>query len=388
MNIDGAINIEDIRKLAKKTLPQFAFDFIEGGAEDELGLERNRAALDRHALVPRYLVDVGAIDQSVELFGRTYASPFGIAPTGLAGLFRPGADIMLAEAAQAANIPFVLSGSGTASIEAAAKAAPEHTWFQLYGSKEWTYSEDMIRRADAAGLSALVLTVDVPVSSRRERNLRNGFLRPLRLSPWLVFDALTHPGWTARYLMSGGLPKMDVWTKYSRDGATADDVADVMSTQTPASSQTWETFDRIRRMWPRTLLIKGILHPDDAVRAMKAGTDGLIVSNHGARQLDRAPSPLEVLPAIRRATSDRLPLIFDSGIRRGSDILIALCLGAKAVMFGRPTLYGAAAAGRPGVDKAIEIIRQELAVNMRQLGCARLADLSPDFLWPQPGNGA
>ena len=380
MKIDHAINIDDIRKLAQRTLPRFAFDFIEGGAEDELGLERNRAAFDRHALLPRYLIDVETIDQSVELFGRTYASPFGIAPTGIAGLFRPGADIMLAEAARAANIPFVLSGSGTASIEAAAKAAPEHTWFQLYGSKAWTYSEDMIRRAEGAGISTLVLTVDVPVSSLRERNFRNGFKRPLRLSPRMVFDALTHPGWTTRYLLSGGLPKMDVWTKYARDGASADEVADVMATQTPASGQTWETFARIRAMWPRTLLVKGILHPDDALRA--------IVSNHGARQLDRAPAPLEVLPAIRRMTSDRLPLIFDSGIRRGSDILIALCLGAKAVMFGRPTLYGAAAAGRPGIDKAIHIMRQEVTVNMKQLGCPRLADLGPDFLWPRPGNGA
>ena len=388
MNIDRAVNVEDFRKLAKKRLPRFAFDFIEGGCEDELGLDRNRAAFDKYALLPRYFVDVSKIDQSVELFGRTYASPFGISPTGFAALFRPGADIILAEAAKDANIPFILSGAGTASIEAAAKTAPDNAWFQLYGANNWKFTEDLVSRAEKSGIKTLVWTVDVPVTSNRERNIRNGFRRPLRISPRLIFDALSRPAWTIDYFRSGGLPRIEVWANYAGEGASADEIAGVMGTQTPASSQTWELFEKMRKMWPGNLLIKGIMHPDDAVRAMNAGVDGLVVSNHGARQLDRAPAPLEMIPTIRRATSDRIPLILDSGVRRGSEILIAKCLGAKSVIFGRPTLYGAAAGGRAGVDKVIDIVRREVDVNMKQLGCARFADLGPDFLWTGPVDGS
>lgn len=387
MNITNAVNVEDIHKLAKRRLPKFAFDFIEGGVEDEIGLDRNRAAFDKYALLPRYLVHVEKVDQSVELFGRTYASPFGISPTGIAALFRPGADLMLAEAAKEANIPFIQSGAASASVEQVAKVAPDNAWFQLYGARDFKYSEDLIKRADAAGISTLVLTVDVPVTPRRERNIRNGFRRPLKMSPWLVLDAMSHPAWTIDYLRTGGLPRLELWAKYAREGASADEVADVLGSQTPTANQTWETLEKMRKLWPRTFLIKGIMHPDDAVRAMNAGIDGLIVSNHGARQLDRAPAPLEMIPTIRRVTADRLPLILDGGVRRGAEILIAMCLGVKSVVFGRPTLYGAAAAGRVGVDKVIDIVRREVEVNMKQIGCPRLADLGPDFLWTGPADG-
>lgn len=384
MKIDAAVNLNDLRKLAKKQLPKIAFDFIEGGVEDEDGLERNAWAFRQHRLVPRYLVDVSARDQSAEIFGRRYASPFGISPTGMAGLFRPGADLMLAEAAREANIPFIMSGASTASIEDLAKVASEHGWYQLYAAKDTSISEDMIRRAADAGLSTLILTVDVPVHSNRERNVRNGFARPLKLSLATRLDALRYPGWLARYLKNG-MPTFPNWQPYARAGADADEVSAFILSQTTATL-TWKDVERFRGLWPRSFAIKGIMHPDDALRAAELGVDGIIVSNHGARQLDRAPSPLEVLPAIKATVGDRVTLMLDSGVRRGSDVLVALCLGASFVFQGRPTLYGAAAGGRTGVTKAIGILQREIDLAMGQLGCPRLDQLGPDFLlWERAG---
>ena len=210
MGIDDAINYDDLRLLAKRRVPKICFDFIEGGADDEVGLDRNQQAFRDIALVPRYLVDVDKRDLTKELFGRTYDLPYGISPTGLAGMFRTGGDLMLAQAARDANIPFVMSGSSNASIEDLGKLAPEHGWYQLYAARDKSVSEDMIRRADAAGLGALVLTVDVPVHSNRERNTRNGFSRPLRLSLETKLDALSYPGWLMDYLREG-LPMFPNW---------------------------------------------------------------------------------------------------------------------------------------------------------------------------------
>jgi len=384
MKIDAAVNLDDLRKLAKKQMPKIAFDFIEGGVEDEDGLARNERAFREHRLVPRYLVDVSTRDQSVEIFGRRYASPFGISPTGMAGLFRPGADLMLAGAAREANIPFTMSGASTASIEDLAKVAPEHGWYQLYAARDKSISEDMIRRAAEAGLSTLVLTVDVPVHSNRERNVRNGFSRPLKLSLGTRLDALRYPGWLARYLKNG-MPMFPNWQPYAGAGADAEKVAAFIASQTTAPL-TWKDVERFRELWPRSFAVKGIMHPEDAQRAVEIGVDGIIVSNHGARQLDRAPSPLEVLPAIKATVGDRVALMLDSGIRRGSDVLVALCLGASFVFQGRPTLYGAAAGGRAGVTKAISILQREIDLVMGQLGCPRLDLLSADYLlWDRAG---
>ncbi|TXL73589.1 alpha-hydroxy-acid oxidizing protein [Vineibacter terrae] len=376
--MDGVYNVDDMRRAAKRRLPKIAFDFIEGGVEDEDGLITNEQAFRQQRLVPRYLVDISTRDQSATLFGRTYASPFGIAPTGLAGLFRPGADLMLAEAARDANIPFIMSGSSTASIEDLGKLAPEHGWYQLYAARDKKISEDMIRRADAAGLSTLVLTVDVPVHSNRERNQRNGFSRPLKLSLATRLEALRHPGWLAGYLKHG-TPMFSNWAPYAPKGADADAVAAFVATQT-AAPLTWQDVERFRRLWPRTFVIKGVMHTDDAVRAASLGVDGIMVSNHGARQLDRAPSPLEVFPAIRDAVGDRMTLMLDSGVRRGADALIALCMGVKFVFVGRATLYGVAVGGRAGATAAINILRREIDLTMGQIGCPRLDQLGPDFL--------
>jgi (S)-mandelate dehydrogenase len=382
MRTDKAVNIDDLRRMAKRHLPRICFDFIEGGLEDEHGIERNETAFRRHRLVPRYLVDVSQRDQSVTLFGQKFSLPVGIAPTGLAGLFRRGADLMLAEAARDANIPFIMSGASTASIEAAAQVAPRHAWYQLYGARDMKVSEDMIRRVRDAGLSTLVHTIDVPIGSKRERNIRNGFIRPYKLKPTIVLEALRHPAWIADYLRHGGMPMLENWKPYAPPGASANEVADFLGSQTP-STQTWRELEAYRRLWPRKLVVKGVLHIDDARRAAEMGVDGIMVSNHGGRQLDRAPAPLDVLLQITQAVGNRVAVMFDSGIRRGSDVVIARCLGARFVFTGRATLYGCAAGGPAGAKRAIDILKDEIDRVLAQIGCPSFDQLGPDWLLEQ-----
>jgi (S)-mandelate dehydrogenase len=383
LNLDRAINIDDLRRLAKRRLPKIAFDFIEGGLEDELGLARNESAFARFDLVPRYGVDVTACDQTTVLFGRTFSGPLGIAPTGLAALFRPGADLMLAEAAKAANVPFIMSGAGTGLIEDLGRVAPNHGWYQLYAARDRSISEDMIRRVADAGLTTLVVTVDVPINSKRERNLRNGFTRPLKMTFKTRLEALRHPGWLAEFLRTG-MPVFSNWKPYARLGASAAEIADFVAQQTP-SPVVWRDIEGFRRLWPGKLVIKGIMHPDDAVRCAALGCDGVIVSNHGGRQLDRSPASVEVLPAIAAAAGEKLTVMFDSGIRRGSDAIVALCLGAKYVFVGRATLYGAAAGGMAGAARALTIFRDEIGRAMAQMGAPDIQSLGPQFLgWSHP----
>ena len=379
MKLSDAINLDDLRCMAKRRLPRIAFDYIEGGVDDERGLDHNRAAFDRHRLIPRYLVDVSTRPQTTRVFGREYAAPFGIAPMGLASLFRPGADLMLADAAKAADIPFVMSCVGSATIEKLGEVAPDHGWLQLYPARDRSISEDMMRRAHEAGITTLAVTVDVPVHPKRERNLRNGFTSPLRITWSSRLDALCHPRWLAAYLKNG-MPKLVNWAPYADTGATAEQITDFIIEQIPAP-MTWKEIEALRRLWPGSLVLKGIMHPDDAIRAADAGVDGLMVSNHGARQLDRAPSPLEVLPAIKAAVGARMTVMLDSGIRRGSDVLIALCLGADFVFLGRPTLYGAVVGGTVGATHAIDIMRREVDIVMAQIGLTDLTALGPECLY-------
>lgn len=368
--------------MARRRLPRIAFDYIDGGVEDERCLARNSAAFARHLLLPRYLVDVTVRDQSTRLFERSYASPFGIAPTGLASLFRSGADLLLAKAAAETNIPFVMSGAATASIEAAARVAPAHTWYQLYCARDRKITEDLIRRANDAGLGALVVTVDIPISSKRERNLRNGFVLPLRLRPGIIAEALTHPGWMAEYLWHGS-PRFENWVPYAGSSSRTNRF---FAEQTPATV-TWRDLESFRRLWPRNFVLKGIMHPDDAARAVQSGVDGIWVSNHGGRQLDRAPSALEALAAIRVAVGGRVTLMLDGGVQRGADIVTALCLGAQFVFVGRATLYGMVAGGLPGVRRAITILNDEIDRVMAQIGCSSLTQLDAASLATKNSEG-
>ncbi|MBN9264518.1 MAG: alpha-hydroxy-acid oxidizing protein [Hyphomicrobium sp.] len=379
-------NYDELRRLAKRRLPKIAYDFIEGGADGEEGLDRNFQGFSRYSLVPRYLIDVSKRDLSTELFGRRYSSPVGIAPTGLAALFRPGADLMLARAARDANVPFIMSGTGTASIEDLGREAPDHGWYQLYAAKDKTISDDMIRRSKDAGLKTLVFTVDVPVHSNRLRNKRNGMSRPLKMPLKTKIEALMHPGWMLDYYRSGGPPMFPNWAPYAGPGAQndADKVAAFVASQT-TPPMTWDDVKRFRDLWPHNFVLKGIMHPRDAERAKEAGVDGIMVSNHGARQLNTAPSPVEVFPAIRDAVGDKMTLMLDSGVRGGSDVATALCLGAKFVFVGRMTLYAVAAGGERLASRALEIVRNELDLTMGQMGAPDIASLGPDFLmWDDP----
>ncbi|QGZ93655.1 alpha-hydroxy acid oxidase [Terricaulis silvestris] len=383
MKLDRIISIDDMRDAARRELPKIIFDFIEGGVDGEHCLATNEAC-GSIRLVPRYFGDVGKVDQGVTLMGQTYASPFGIGPTGLVGLFRPGGDLMLARAAAAARIPFVLSSHANASLEEAAAAAGEYTWFQLYGARNRDISADMTKRARDAGIKTLMVTVDTPVSSKRERNMRNGFSRPLRMRLPILLEALRHPGWIARYLASGGTPLFSNWSPYAPAGASNDEVADFSTTQTP-NRQTWKDLEATRRLWPQKLVVKGVMHPDDAVRTVECGADGVIVSNHGGRVFDRAPSTFEIFPHVRDAVGGRTSLMLDSGIQRGGDIATALALGADFTFVGRATLYGACVAGEAGATLAIEILQREIEIVLGQIGCASPADLNQSFLFSSFG---
>lgn len=372
-----AINIEDLRLLAKARLPRFAFDFIEGGAEDENALARNEASFQRFRLLPRFLVDVRQRSQALTPLGRRFSSPFGIAPTGMTGLFRPGADAMLLQAAVDADIPFVMSGASTTiTLEEAAAVSREHVWYQLYAMGEQRVSDDIIDRCAHAGLQTLVLTVDTQHGAKRERNLRNGFSREITLRT--LAAALTRPRWAAGVLRHG-MPVFSNYARYAGPQAGARETAKFMASL-DKSPQTWTQFEQYRRRWAGKLVIKGVLHPEDARRAVELGADGIIVSNHGGRQLDRAPAPLEALPAIRAAVGDRARVMIDSGLRRGADIVTALALGADFCFVGRPTLYGVVAGGLPGAQRAIGILRDEVDLVLGQIGCPDITRLDDSWL--------
>ncbi|MEI2417673.1 alpha-hydroxy acid oxidase [Orrella sp. JC864] len=388
MDMQSVINLDQMRELARRRLPRIAFDFIDGGVDDEHCLQRNRAAFMQYRLVPRYLRDVGERDQSVRLLGRTYASPIGISPTGLAGLWRADADLMQARAARQADVPFLLSSASNGALEDIAAAAPGHVWFQMYCTSDERINADLVSRARQAGVGVLVVSVDVPVNANRERNRRNGFSRPFRMTPGVAMDALMHPAWVLRYLRTGGMPMMRNWQPYARQGASASQVADLYGTLTPAPRIDWDNLRRIRAGWDGPLAIKGILHPADAMQAMQLGADALVVSNHGGRQLDAAPAPLEMLPAIRQAVGERVELILDSGVRRGSDVVIARCLGARSCLFGRPPVFAVAAGAQAGVARVLQILRNEIDMVLAQIGCPRFEALDPSYLWPAGGHPA
>ena len=388
MKLEQALSIADLREMARRRLPRILFDAIESGVEDERGLERNESAFHRHQLLPRSLVDITERDQGVRLLGSGFSSPFGISPTGIAGVFCHDAECLLAEAAAEANIPFVISGASMASIESAARFAPHSTWYQPYPARDPAITNDQVRRALDAGCGALVLTVDTPALPKRERDMRNGMGLPFRPPLRLLLEALTHPAWIYEYVRRGGLPVMQSWAPYAEPGASAQAVAGFFRQQSP-TPQTWRDLERFRHTWPRRLIIKGILHPEDAFRAAEMGVDGIVVSNHGGKALDRAPAPLDALPAVKAVIGNRIPVMLDSGVRRGSDIVVARCLGAEFVFVGRATLYGAVAGKGAGVRRAIDILRKEIDLTLALIGCPDFNELGPQFLMdayrPDPG---
>lgn len=379
MRLGDALSIGDIERLARRRLPRVVYEGISSGVEDERGLIRNEAEFHQYRLVPRAFADVTKRDQTTSLLGRTYASPFGISPTGIAGIFRRDAELMLARAASEARMPFVMSGASMVSIERVAQIDAANTWFQLYAARDPKISDDFLRRARDAGFGTLVLTVDNPVSPKRERDARNGFRLPPKLAPRDMLEAALHLPWVIDYLRHGGMPVMETWAPYATPGAGAAEVARFFRTQSP-SIQTWRDLDGFRRAWPGRLIVKGIMRPADAVRCAEHGVDGIVISNHGGKALDRAPASIEVLPAIKAAVGDRLAVMLDSGVRRGSDIVVARCLGADFVFVGRATLYGVAAAGLAGASRVLAILREEIDTTLGLIGCPRFDELGPDFI--------
>lgn len=379
MRAGDALSIADLRAAARRRLPRVLFEVIESGVEDARGVARNEEAFQAWRLMPRYLVDVTRCERAVELMGRRYGAPFGIGPTGFAGLLHPDAEGHLADAAAAAGVPFVLSGASIPSIERAAARAREATWCHLYPAKDEAITMDQVRRAREAGLETLVLTVDNPVFPKREQDTKAGFRLPFRPTPRLVLDVLTHPAWFAGFVRSGGLPAMETWRAYAPPGARPAQVAAFFRSQSPTVI-TWDLVRRIRDAWPGSLVLKGIQHPDDALAARGGGIDAVIVSNHGAKSYDPLPAPLDTLPAVRAAVGPAYPVLYDGGIRRGSDVLVALALGADFCFVGRATLYGVAAFGRAGADRALAILADEVERGLAMIGCPDLADLGPGFL--------
>jgi (S)-mandelate dehydrogenase len=379
MNLARAVNIADLRLAAKSRLPRVLFDWIDGGAGDETALEQSVAQFAAARLAPRYLRDISGRSLSKSLFGRDYALPFGVAPMGNAGLFRPGADIAMVKAAQAANAPFILSGATIATIEEAAAAAPGHVWVQIYPARDSAITRDFIARAEAAAVETLVVTVDLPVAAKRERDIRNGFGLPLRIDAAKIVDAVLHPGWTLDWLRQGGMPKLGAWAAYAGNNPSGEEVAAFMVSQF-YPVHTWTDLETYRRLWKGKLVIKGLQHPDDARRALEAGCDGIIVSNHGGRQFDRAPTPLSTLPAIKAAVGDKIAVMLDGGIRRGADIVVALASGADFVFCGRAILYGVAAGGLAGASRSFEILRDEMDRTMGQIGRVKIEELDGDAL--------
>ncbi len=381
MNFENAVNIEDLRRCARRHVPRAVFHYVEGGVEDEIGMARNRSAMDAVRLLPRYLVDTSRRTQVTTLFGRQYEMPLGVAPMGLSGISRPGTDLALATAAGRAGIPFTLSNVSNDPLDKVVEAGNGHVFFQLYPCRDRALMYATMARAADLGVQVLMVTVDVPVHPNRERNTRSGFGAALKLKLPYVLEAARHPRWIIEYLAHGGVPKFrNLLSAEVTAASSAKDIAIASGAQLADTTQTWNDFEEIRRRWPGKLAIKGVMHPEDARRAVALGADGVVVSNHGGRQLDLAPSPLETLPAIRAALPESVAVMFDSGIRRGSHVLAAMCLGADFVFAGRAMLYGAIAGRERGAARAIEILKREIDLQMGQMGCASTDELGAKWL--------
>lgn len=380
---DHLLSLDDFEAAARRHLPRSVFGYIAGAAETNRSLRANREAYGGYDFIPRVLVDVSRRDLGVTLLGRRYSVPFGIAPMGLAALSAYRGDLLLARAAAREQLPMVVSGSSLIRLEEIAQANP-HAWFQAYLPGDDAGILALLERVQAAGYRTLVITLDTPVAANRENNVRAGFSIPVRPSARLAWQGLTHPRWLfgtfLRTLLQHGMPHFE--NSYAHRGAPilSPHVERDLSDRGHLS---WRHLRMIRQRWPGELVVKGVLDARDARQAAGEGVDGVIVSNHGGRQLDGAVAPLRVLPRIVDACPD-IPVMIDSGIRRGSDVLKALALGARFVFIGRPFGFAAAVAGEPGVLKAFELLKAEVSRNMGLLGVTSLDQLDSSFLVGNP----
>ena len=378
-DLTGTLNIADLRELARRRVPGFAFEYVEGGAEDEVTLRRNRQSFESLHFVPRTLVDTSGRHQRVEIFGRTAAAPLIIAPTGLNGMLHPDGDIALARAAASLGIPYTLSTMSTTRLEDVAARAGGRLWMQLYVLKERASAEDIMRRAAAAGYEALVFTTDANVFGSREWDKRS-YRQPGKPTLRTVLDMLRHPRWLIDVLARNGVPRFRNLESFLPPGAASAVGGSTVIPHLFEATISWNDIAWVRSLWPRKLLIKGVLSVADAERAAALGCDGIVLTNHGGRQLDSCVAPIDVVAEVAGAVGQRLTIIVDSGFRRGTDVVKALALGAHAVMLGRALLYGLAAGGEQGVQRALQMLTTEIDRVLGQLGCCSVSELGPHLV--------
>lgn len=377
--IDKCFNIEDFRALAKKRLPRMIFDYLDGGSDDEVTLGRNRSSFSKYQLMPRALVDVGSIDLSTTILGQKIDLPILLSPTGQTRMFHHSGEAAVVRSAAKANSIYALSSLSSIAIEEAAAASAGPKWFQIYVWRNRGIIKEFMARCRKNGYHALCLTVDLPVHGNREKDLRNVLTFPASLTARTAADILCHPAWLYHYLTGakielGNLTDAST-VKLPEDGNLMDYVAKQFDPTVDWDDAAW-----MIEQWGGPFLIKGIVNAEDAKRAVDIGASGIIISNHGGRQLDFMPPPIEVLPEIVKAVAGRAEILIDSGVRRGTDVIKALALGANAVMIGRPYLYALAAGGEAGVDRMFALLRAELSRDMALLGCTKISDLNPDFI--------
>lgn len=374
------LSLDDFEAAARQHLPRPLFGYISGAAEDNVSLNANRTAFGDYSFRTQVMVDVSHRTQKTTVFGESYASPFGVAPVGISAISAYRGDLVLAQAAANAGIPAIMSGTSLIKMEDVYQAAPS-TWFQAYLPGDASRVDGLIDRVKAAGFKTLVVTVDIPVWANRENNVRTGFSMPLRPSLSLAWDGMVRPRWLVgtflRTLALHGMPHFE--NSFATRGAPMLSNSAIRDT-TGRDHLNWQHLKAIRQRWSGNLVIKGILNEHDAQRAVDIGADGIIVSNHGGRQLDGAASPLVVLPRIVDAVGHKTVVMMDSGVRRGSDVLKAVALGAQMVFLGRPFMYAAAVGGMQGVEHAISLLRDEVDRNMAMLGACSVPEVTPECL--------
>ena len=379
------LNIADLREAARRRLPKGVFEFFDRGSEDEVSLAENRATFQRIKLRNKVLVDVSTRSTRTDLFGRPMAMPLAVAPTGAAGLTWYEGELELARAAARFGVPFTLATPSLTAIEKIATVENGRNWFQLYMWRERELSHALVKRAQDAGFEALMLTVDTPVSPIREYNRRNGFSTPFHFNPQIVMDMAMHPRWLVEvvlpYLRASGMPRpvhYPVGTQGRASGAAT------KARTMQGDNLTWDDLARLREIWKGPLMIKGVHLPEDAARAVAMGVDAVVLSNHGGRNLDGAVSPIEILPEIAAEVGGKTQILIDSGVRRGSDVLKAVALGATAVLSGRCTLYGTSVAGEAGAVHALTLLRHEMETAMGYTGCRTVSEIGPRSVWTGP----
>ena len=372
-------NIDDLRTIARRRLPRGVFDYIDGGAEDERTMAANSGAFARRTFHPRVLRDVGNVDPSTTLLGRPLAFPLVLAPTGFTRIADPQGELAVARAAERAGVPYSLSTMATRSIEEVAAVSSGRKWFQVYVWRDRGLVKDMIDRAANAGYEALVLTVDTAVLGRRERDVRRGFTLPPKIGLGTLVDGVLHPAWTWAFVRSEPIRFANVVGTSVSDGDTAVSLAAQVSSQFDRSLS-WADVEWMRSVWNGPIVIKGIQTVADARLAVDAGVEAIALSNHGGRQLDSAPAILDLVAPVADAVGDRVEIICDGGVRRGSDIVKAVCLGARACMAGRAYLYGLGAAGERGVDHVLDLLSSDMRRVMALLGATQITDLDRDLV--------